>query len=91
MAMKNPAADEFVSLEDVAANLQTTPATLMRLARQQKFCDILRLTKKHCLVRRVDFELWKAGAWVSADSARAAMVKEAVLGQVVNKRSKRRS
>lgn len=89
--MPKPIADdEFLPLADVAANLHTTQAQLLRLSRQQQFCDILRLSRKHCLVRRVDFDLWKAGAWVSADSSRSAMVKEAALGQVVNRRHKRR-
>lgn len=91
MNAKGSDGDEFIPLGEVAANLRTNPSTLLRLARQQKFCDILRVTPKHCLVRRVDFELWKAGAWVSVASSRAALVKEAVLGQVVNKRSKWRT
>jgi hypothetical protein len=90
---------EFVRLEQVAAELQMfatragrrRPDTLklLTLSRAGKFPPVLRVTRKHLLVRRDDFANWKAGRWTSTEDVRGAMVQDAAVGRVVPNRRRK--
>ena len=70
--------DDLVPLAEVAAELHTTTQRLSALARAGKFPALLKVTRKHYLVRRADAEAWKAGRWtqtVTADAEAKASAK----------------
>lgn len=72
---------ELLPLQAAAAELHVKPQLLRRMARRGQFPELLRVTQKHCLVRRADFEAWKAGRWTRAEETRAALVAEVVRGE----------
>lgn len=80
---------EFVPLRAVAAELCTTPAHLRRMALAGDFPALLRVSRKHYVVRRHEVDAWKAGRWTTEATARAAIVAEAVRGGVTNRRRRR--
>ncbi|MFN6192961.1 MAG: hypothetical protein ACK53T_06645 [Planctomycetota bacterium] len=88
--MTAAAGGEFVPLVQVAAELHTTPAQLRRRSLAGDFPPLLRVSAKHYLLRRVDLQAWQAGRWTTEAAARAAIVAEAVRGEVVNRRAVRR-
>lgn len=82
--------EDFVDLRDVCAELLMEPQKAVRLSRLGKFPPMLRVTSRHYLIRRGDLAEWKAGRWTNAEQARAALVVEAVRGEVVNRRRRDR-
>ncbi|MFO0449319.1 MAG: hypothetical protein ACK52I_11790 [Pseudomonadota bacterium] len=71
MIERNEGREDFVELREACAELLIEP---------------LRVTSRHYLIRRSDLAQWKAGRWTTAEQARAAIVLEAVRGEVVNRR-----
>ena len=82
---------ELVPLRAVAAQLHVDPARLRRMSLAGEFPALLRITRKHYLVRRAELEAWQAGRWTTESAARAALVAEAVRGNVRNRRAGRRA
>ncbi|MBL8752286.1 MAG: hypothetical protein JNK15_03210 [Planctomycetes bacterium] len=80
--------DELVELRAVAATLKTTCDKLRRLSLRGEFPPLLRVTRKHLLVRRAEFEAWQAGRWTTAEATRTAIVVAAARGEVKNRRRK---
>lgn len=79
---------ELLPLAAVAAELHVAVELVRRWSREGKFPALLRATQKHYLVRRADFEAWKANRWTTASDTRTAIVAEAVKGARVNRRRK---
>lgn len=76
-------------LRVVAGELSIAERKLRKMSLRGEFPSLLKVTCKHYLVRRADYESWKAGRWTSEIAVRAAMVVDAALGQkVVNRRRK---
>jgi hypothetical protein len=86
MIERNEGREDFVELREACAELLIEPRKAVRLSRLGKFPPLLRVTSRHYLIRRSDLAQWKAGRWTTAEQARAAIVLEAVRGEVVNRR-----
>ena len=91
MIERHNAPEDFVALLDVCAELLLKPRQAVRLSRLGKFPPLLRVTSRHYLLRRSDLAEWKAGRWTTAEQSRAALVLEAVRGEVVNRRRRDRA
>lgn len=88
---RGDAPEDFLALTEVCAELLIEPRKAVRLSRLGKFPPLLRVTSRHYLIRRSDLAQWKAGRWTTAEQARAAIVLEAVRGEVVNRRRRQNS
>jgi hypothetical protein len=76
---------EFMPLAAAAADLHLTLKHLRRLATKGQFPQLLKVTAKHYLVRRVDFDQWKASRFTKSISTAAAVQAEAP--KAVNRRA----
>lgn len=65
-------ASEYVSLRDVAQRLLIKPHRLAQMSRQGSFPSLVRVSQKHYLVRRVDFDAWMESRKTTTDEVRAA-------------------
>jgi hypothetical protein len=74
-APARPPLDDMLLLDDVAGELRLTKARLAAMARRGAFPDLLEATRKHLLVRRKDYEEWKAGRWTSERAARIELIR----------------
>lgn len=95
-ARRRPAAavasgGEFVTLLEVAAQLRIEGRKLRQMAARGEFPQLLAVNRKHALVRREDFENWKAGRWTREQDVRAALVVDAAVRTGVENRRKRKA
>jgi hypothetical protein len=86
------AVEDLITLQSIAAMLRMGRDGVRKLRAMSlrgKFPDVLAVTPRHCLVRRVDFENWKAGRWTTEMAVRSAMVVDASKGEKVSNKRKR--
>src|SRR5262245_10818455 len=94
-----PAQDVMLDARDVARELlmfdkKTGQPDVQRLRRKAKrgdFPQLLKVDQRQYLVRRAQFEDWKAGRWTMEEATRTALVVETAREAVRNRRSKKGS
>lgn len=80
---------EFVTLAAVAKELQIATRQLRQMAGRGTFPQLLTVNRKHALVRREDYEAWKAKRWTCEQHVGAALVGDAAVRTGVQNRRRR--